>query len=195
MQRYYFEGKIPSLDEICGKIKHEYHSAVEIEMHSFPWGDIEDDDYETEEEKKRMERFYSDMMGIEKGPVTTEHYILKSNGEEIGLSTYTCRVKHIDLSSCHTKKTFELYEFATKILEQYGGKVHEFTEEQIRQVKRNGYLELFYFFVKIAVLAALYIYFNFTIWQLVGVIAMYLIVKQITVTILAYKQGKKHGWL
>lgn len=192
MQRYYFESDVPSLDEICEKVRQQYHSNVQFEKNSYTWGDV--DDYENEEEKKGVEKFEKDLLGISKHPVTIHHCFLRSNDEVIGLQTYNSDWKHININSC-TSKTLELYEFTSKILEQYGGKAREITEEEIKQLKRSGHLSLSFFFVKIAVLVVLYTYFNFSFWQLIGIIIIYLIAKQIIETIFAYKRAKKLGWL
>ena len=164
MQRYYFEANVPSLDEICEKVRQQYHSDVEFKKNSYTWGDV--DDYENEEEKRGMEKFEKGMLGISKHPVTIHHCFLRSNDEVIVLQTYNSSWKHIDINSCHTTKSLELYEFTSKIMEQYGGKVRELTEEEVKKAKRDGYLSLFFSFMKVAVLVMLYTYFNFSFWQI-----------------------------
>ena len=195
MQRHYFESEVPSLDEICETILQEYPHEVKIEKHSY----IEDlndiDDYENEEEKQKMEKFLDDMVGIEEGPVEINHCFLKSEGEQIELSTYTSRFKHIDLESCHTKNTYELYEFAAKILEQYGGIVREMTQDEIKQLKWKSIASYLGFFFIIALLVILYLYFNLSFLQIIGIILVFMILKLCYRIIFAYKAGKKQGWL
>lgn len=192
---YYFEGDVPSLEEVCARIKQEYQGDVEVEIHSHRWGVFGSDG---EDEEQGLKNMFKDTMGIAQNTVLMQDAILKSNGEAIQLSTYTSQFKPIRLESCHTKNTYELYELAGQVLKEFGGKIKEvkkFTEDEKKKQKREGGLLMLLFLSKIALFAAFYFYFKLTVLQLLAIIGVYLIIKNGINFYFSYKAAKKSGWL
>ena len=194
MQRYYFEEEAPTLEKVCQRIKDQYDGAVEFECHSHR-SEWDKEDYESSTEEQKMKKFHSDLMGISKWPVTVYWCVLNCGGEEVGLHSYTCKQLHIDLESHHTTKTHHLFEFAGEVLQEFGGKAREVSEEELKGYRRATYMSYSLFLLMIGFLSVLYFGFGLSILQIILILLIIAVVKFIFRIVWAYRAGKKRGWL
>lgn len=186
IQNFIFEKQIPSLEDICKKVEEKYNGRITCECDSsFCDMDLKDD--------PGLEKMIKDTTGISE-PHTIHFSRIETNDGLIAL-------QHSEINSCVTLRYHFgddlLFDLVVRTIQELGGKkkIDTITKEEKKRLLYGFVLSNLFVLMIIFLSLWLYIYKDFGLFKVVGiVIAIYAIKFSIKMT-LVYCRAKKMKWL